>query len=104
MNQTKKGYVDYIRANSAYPTYRGVISIITAILMILAGLQALGALVLGLTAMKQAGFLVGVMVLLMGAAFAALAFFMARFWNEAAQILADIGDSVMETNARSSGA
>ena len=99
MNMQKKARVDAIRANTAYPTYRGIIGIITLILMILAGFQALGAIALGFGAGASLhnGF-VGFVVLLLGLGFAVLAFFLAKIWNEAAQILVDIGDSVLDAN------
>ncbi len=102
MNVTKQTYLSALRANTAYPTYRGVIGVITIILMVQAGLVGLGSLVFGLTMMSQQGFAAGFFALLIGLAVAALAFFMAKFWNEAALILADIGDSVIETNASAS--
>ena len=95
MNSVKQARVDAIRSNTAYPVYRGVIGIISIILMVLAGLQGLGAFIGGLMMMSQS-FLAGGFVLIVGLALAALAFFMARFWQEAALILADIGDSVMD--------
>ena len=100
MNTGKQAYVNSIRANTAYPTYRGIIGIITTILMIIAGLQGLGAIIGGITVMTQYGF-AGFIVLLIGVAFAALTFFLAKFWKEAAQIIADIGDSAMDANANS---
>ena len=98
MNSTKQARVDAIRSNTAYPVYRGVIGIISIIMMILAGLEALGALITGLSVMRVS-FFGGFFALLIGLALAALSFFMARFWNEASLILADIGDAVMETSA-----
>ena len=98
MDIGKQAHVNAIRANTAYPTYRGIIGIITTILMIIAGLQGLGAIIGGITLMSQYGF-AGFIVLLIGAAFAALTFFLAKFWKEAAQIIADIGDSAMDANA-----
>ncbi len=100
MNAGKQAYVDAIRSNTAYPTYRGIIGIITMILMIIAGLQGLGAIIGGITLMSQYGF-AGFILLLVGVAFAVLTFFLAKFWKEAAQIVADIGDSAMDANANS---
>ena len=101
MNASKQAHVNAIRANTAYPVYRGVINIITTILIIIAVLQGLGAVVGGLAMMNQYGF-VGFIALFIGIAFAALAFFLAKFWKEAALIIADIGDSVMDANSRHS--
>lgn len=99
MNAHKKARVEAIRANTAYPTYRSIIGIITLILMILAGLQALGALILGFGAGAALhNGLAGFAVILLGLGSAALAFFLAKIWNEGAQILVDIGDSIMDAN------
>ena len=99
MNMQKKARVEAIRANTAYPAYRSIIGIITVILMILAALQGIGAIILGssLGALAHNGF-AGFAAILIGLGFAALAFFLAKIWNEAAQILVDIGDSVLDAN------
>lgn len=99
MNTQKKARVEAIRANTAYPAYRGMIGIITVILMILAALQAIGAIIFGSSvgAIAHNGF-AGFAAILIGLGFAVLAFFLAKIWNEAAQILVDIGDSVLDTN------
>jgi len=45
-------------------------------------------------------FLGGVGIIIFGAIVSGLIFLGARFWKEAALILADIGDSITETNSR----
>lgn len=97
MNALKQSHLNSIRSNTAYPAYRAVIGIISILLMMIAVLIGLGGLVAGFGVMSQNGFL-GILVLLVGISFAALAFFFARLWQEAAQILVDIGDSVIETS------
>jgi len=99
MNAEKEKYLSDIRANTAYPTYRGMIGIITLLGMILAGLQGLSALIMGFTTMGQT-FLGGVAVLLLGLVVAALIFLGAKLFKEAALILVDIGDAVTERNSR----
>jgi hypothetical protein len=47
MNNNKQQYLDRLRANTAYPTYRGVIGLITVLGYALAGLQGLAALITG---------------------------------------------------------
>lgn len=101
MNTEKQKYLDTIRTNTAYPTYRGIIGIIALFGYILAGLNAVGALISGLMAMRDS-ILVGLGILIVGLVISALIFLLARFWKEAALILADIGDSVTDTNSRSS--
>jgi hypothetical protein len=99
MNSTKQQYIDTLRSNTAYPTYRGIIGIIALLGYILAGISALGSLISGLGGMRNS-FFGGLGILIFGFIFAALIFFLARFWKEAALILVDIGDSITEANSR----
>jgi uncharacterized membrane protein (DUF485 family) len=99
MNLLKQQYLDKIRASSAYPVYRGVINTITLLFYAVAAGFALGALVGGLGSMSQS-VVTGLAVLVFGAIMAALYYFLARFFKEAALILADIGDSIVDANAQ----
>lgn len=99
MNAEKENYLKEIRANTAYPTYRGMIGIITLLGMVLAGLQGLSALIMGFTTMGQT-FLGGLAVLLLGLVVAALIFLGAKLFKEAALILVDIGDSITDKNSK----
>jgi len=101
MNALKHQYIETIRANSAYPTYRGFIGAITLLGYLLAAVVALGTLI-GSLSMMSSSFALGLVVLAAGLLGAALTFLLARLWKEAAQILADIGDATVETNARRS--
>jgi hypothetical protein len=96
---SKKQYLEAIRSDSAYPTYRGFIGIIALLGYILAGIVALGAVGTGLFSMnKSAG--TGIAIMVGGLIYAAILFLMARFFKEAALILADIGDSTVDANSR----
>lgn len=99
MNPQKQKYLDTIRTDTAYPTYRGIIGIITLLGYLLAGLYALGSLIGGFSAMGNS-FFMGLGILIGGGIISALIFLGARFWREAALILADIGDSITDTNSR----
>jgi hypothetical protein len=99
MNTSKEQYISSIRSNTAYPVYRGFIDTIALLGYLLAGVDGLGALIMGFSSMK-ASFIYGVGILVVGAIFAALVFLLARFFKEAALILADIGDSTAEANSR----
>jgi hypothetical protein len=99
MTASKQQYLTAIRSNTAYPTYRGIIGIIAILGYILAALSALGSLISGLGAMGDS-FVAGLGILIGGLVTAALIFLGARFWKEAAMILADIGDSITENNSR----
>ena len=100
MTPNKQQYLDAVRANTAYPTYRGIIGVITILGYVLAGLSVLGALISGVMSMRES-FFGGLVVLISGLVGSALIFLGARFWKEAALILADIGDSITEANSRS---
>ena len=101
MNQEKQQYLNTIRSNTAYPTYRGIIGIIAILGYLLAGLSALSAVISGFAAMGDS-FMAGVGIIIGGAIFSGLIFLGARFWKEAALILADIGDSITDANSRTS--
>lgn len=100
MTPVKQQYLDSIRHNSAYPTYRGVIGLISLIFYGLATVCALGALIGGLSAMSRSPF-AGLGVFIVGALLAALYYLMGRLFKEAALILVDIGDSTLDANSRS---
>jgi hypothetical protein len=99
MTPAKQQYLDSIRQSSAYPTYRGVIGLIAFLFYAVSGVSALGALIGGLGAMTRS-FMTGLGTLVMGLLFAAIFFLMAKFYKEAALILADIGDSIVDSNSR----
>jgi hypothetical protein len=97
VTQSKQQYIESVRSNSAYPTYRGFIGTIALLGYLLAGFSGLSALISGLMSMRSS-FMLGVAILVMGGISAAMLFLLARFFNEAALILVDIGDSVAEAN------
>jgi len=99
MNPQKQHYLTQIRSNTAYPVYRGIIGVIAILGYVLSAISALGALISGIGTMGQS-FLGGVGVLVAGLVVSGLIFLLARFWKEAALILADIGDSITETNSK----
>lgn len=101
MNQDKQQYLDTIRSNTAYPVYRATIGMIAILGYSLAALSGLIALVSGFSRMGSS-FLAGVGILIGGGIVSGLIFLGARFWKEAALILADIGDSITHANARQS--
>jgi hypothetical protein len=98
VTQAKQQYLQSVRSNSAYPTYRGFIGIIALLGYLMAAASGLSAIISGLMSMRSS-FLLGLAILVMGSISTALIFLLARFFNEAALILVDIGDSVAETNA-----
>jgi hypothetical protein len=100
MNNVTQQYLNTLRSNTAYPTYRGFIGVIAMLGYLLAGVFGLGALIGGLTTMSRS-FLAGVAVLIMGGIVAALNFLLARLFREAALIVADIGDATVDAGANS---
>ena len=99
MNASRQQYLQSIRADSAYPVYRGVIGMIALLGYLLAGALALGALVGGLGAMSNS-FFMGLVALVTGGIFAAIVFLIAKLSKEAALMLVDIADSTVEANSR----
>lgn len=100
MNSSKEQYFDTLRNNSAYPVYRATIGIIAMLGYLLAGLYALGALIMGFGSMFNHAFFMGVGILILGAIMAGLVFFFAKLFKEAALIIVDMGDSTIEANSR----
>ncbi len=98
MTPAKQQYLDSIRHNSAYPTYRNVIGLVSLIFYGLAAVFALGALIGGLSAMARS-FIAGIGVLVIGVLLAALYYFMGKLFKEAALILVDMGDSTLDANS-----
>ena len=101
MKAGKQQYLDQIRANTAYPTYRGIIGLIAILGYLLAVLNGLGTVITGFSMMGKS-FISGVGIIIGGLLIAGLIFLGTRFWKEAALILADIGDSITEANSKSS--
>ena len=99
MNTPKQQYLELVRANSAYPTYRGFIGTIALMGFLLSAPIALGALIAGLGYMSNS-FPAGLAILAAGLLYAALIFLLARFFGEASLILADIGDTTVEAHSR----
>ena len=101
MKADKQQYLNQIRTNTSYPTYRGIIGIIAILGYLLAALYGLGALIMGFMTMGDS-FITGFGIIIGGLIISALIFLGARFWKEAALIVADIGDSTIETNSKAS--
>lgn len=97
MEATKQQYLLSVRANTAYPTYRGIIGLIVQVYYVIAALTALAGLI---TAFTAGGFFSGLMTVVVGLVVAALICLLARFFKEAALILADMGDSTVDANSQ----
>jgi hypothetical protein len=99
VNTYKQHYLNSIRANSAYPTYRGFIGTIALLGYLLGAAFGCGAIAGGLTAMSQS-YLLGLVVFVAGGIFAVIIIFLASLFKEAALIVADIGDATVDANSR----
>lgn len=99
MNEAQKKYLNHIRSNTAYLTYRSIIDIIAVLGYCLAGITALGTLIAGFRSMQHS-VIGGSITLIGGLLGAALIFLLVAFWKEASLILADIGDSVTDANSK----
>jgi hypothetical protein len=98
MASDKSQYLNRIRSDSNYPTYRNIIGLIAFLGYLFAALNGIGVIIAGVIRMQDY-FLHGLVILLGGLIVSAFIFFGARFWREAALILADIGDSVIDANS-----
>ena len=98
MTASKQQHLKAIRANTAYPTFRTIIALIAVLGYIAATIVAIGTLFLGARALDHDEH--GMMVLGLGFVYSTIILVGALFWKEAATILADIGDSILETNSR----
>jgi hypothetical protein len=72
---------------------------ITLLFYLVRALLALGAVIGGLGSMARS-FIAGLEVLALGLILVAMNYFLARFFKEGALILADVGDSIVDANAR----
>ena len=82
-----------------YPMLRGAVGIITILVYILAGIQAVGALACAAAAWNYGGFFAFLCLLGAGLTAAAITFFLAKIWSEASVMVADIADSITAANA-----
>ncbi|KAF0095244.1 MAG: hypothetical protein E1N59_1290 [Puniceicoccaceae bacterium 5H] len=94
----KRQYLDRIRQESAYPTFRSIITLVLYLGYAAAALAALVAVFGGIGTMFH-NFGSGLGMFVGGLLYAAFLFIMARFWKEAAIIIADIGDSLLDKHA-----
>lgn len=99
MNSKQKEYVEDVRRNTAYPVYRTIINIVAVLGVVASVIAAISALISGLRVMQHS---VGSGLVTLGGGMltAVLIYFGSRFAKEAAIILADIGDSIIERNSR----
>ncbi len=102
MRTRKQEYIDRIRSNTAYPTYRAFVRI----LMMFGYVLAMSIVVAGVVDYTTRGylsaFLLGGKFLIGSIIVGVITVFFSRLWKEAALILADIADSITDINSKSS--
>jgi len=100
MKNGKQRYIDQIRINTAYPTYRRFAGILMIIGYVLAGLLVLVAL-LGLFEDVSVGQYREGFTFFIGSVIAAvIIIFASRLLKEAALIFADIADSITDASSK----
>lgn len=99
MNPDKSNYLAEIRANTAYPTYRGIIGLLVILGYILAGLYGISALIGGLMTMGDT-FLGGLAFLVIGLVFAGFIALLTKLGKEVALVIVDFGDSTLDANSK----
>jgi hypothetical protein len=95
MNTPKQNYIERIRSQSAYPTFRSLIRIIAVLFYVLGALAILG----GLAGMANQGSS-GILALFGGIVSGIICIVIGRVTQEAASMLADIADSITDLNCR----
>jgi hypothetical protein len=95
MNTPKQKYIERIRSQSAYPTFRSLIGIIAILFYVLGALAILG----GLGGMANQGSS-GIVVLFGGIVSGIICIVIGRVTQETASMLADIADSITDLNCR----
>ena len=98
MKKRQQQYLSKVRANSSYPTYRGIIGVMTILGYLMGLLYGLGICITGVTMLSKSG-LTGCGMILFGTMVGAIMILGARFFKEGSLILVDIGDSLIEKNA-----
>jgi hypothetical protein len=95
MNTPKQKYIERIRSQSAYPTFRSLIGIIAILFYVLGALAILG----GQGGMANQGSS-GIVVLFGGIVSGIICIVVGRVTQEPASMLADIADSITDLNCR----
>jgi hypothetical protein len=95
MNSPKQKYIERIRSQSAYPTFRSLIRIIAILFYVLGALAILG----GLAGIANQGSS-GILALFGGIISGIICIVVGQVTQETASILADIADSITDLNCR----
>ena len=98
MKTNKENYLKQIRADTAYPTYRGIVGVITFLGYLLIVVYTLIGIVASLSGMRDNPAMGSVMLVgcILGAI---LGIVLVRFLKEVALMIADMVDSIIDANS-----
>ncbi len=99
MNPAKKAYLERIRSESSYPTFRSLVKVIAVILYTFGVIVLVASLIIGLMAMANSvehgagiifgGLILGISQIITG-----------KVFQETSYMLTDIADSITDLNCR----
>ncbi len=98
-NPAKERYIQRIRSESAYPTFRSLINLFAILLYLVAVIFIVGGLFAGLAAMSQQG-AQGIGLMIGGFILGVIYYVIGRVTKEAAFMLADVADCLTDQNSR----
>ena len=102
MKNGKQRYIEQIRTNTVYPTYRRFVGILTILGYVLAGLLVLITLLASIEAFSVGQYREGFTFFVGSVIAAVIIIFASRLLKEAALIFADIADSITDANSKTS--
>ena len=100
MKNGKQRYIEQIRTNTAYPTYRRFVGILTILGYVLAGLLVLIAFLGSVEGFSVGEYLDAIAVSVGSVVVAVIIVFLSRLLKEAALIFADIADSITDASSK----
>ena len=100
MKEDKTNYLKLIRAETAYPTYRGMVNLLTILGYVMAGLLALFYFIGGIVVMINTSFFAGLFGWIIGAVATVIQVVIVRFMREISFMIADMVDSTIDTNSK----
>ena len=102
MKNGKQRYIEQIRTNTVYPTYRRFARILTILGYVLAGLLVLITFLGSVEGFSVGEYLDAIAVSVGSVVVAVIIVFVSRLLKEAALIFADIADSITDANSKTS--
>jgi hypothetical protein len=100
MNTPKAQYIQRIRTQSTYPTFRTFVGVIALLFYIIGAICILGGIIGMFAGMSQQGLGPGVIALFLGILIGLIYIVIGKLIKEASLMLADIADSITDVNSR----